>query len=101
MAKQLKTTVASVPAEKAPLLWREAALLPLKVASAASGISSTSLYRFADIGKLKLRALAGRTLVDTKSLIALIDGAPAWTSTNRGAEARAKRREIARSSRAA
>jgi hypothetical protein len=81
--------------------WRDRPLLPLKAASEIVGVSTASLYRFADEGKLRFRQLAGRTLVDTKSLIALIDAAEDWTPKSRGAEARAKRREIARASHAA
>lgn len=88
-------------ADKTILRWQETSLLPMKIASAAAGVSITSLYRFADVGKLKLRTLAGRTLVDTKSLIALIEDAADWSPTNRGAEARAKRCEIARASHSA
>ena len=76
--------------------WRDRPLLPLKVASEVVGISVGSLYRFADEGRLKLRTLAGRTLVDTKSLIALADGAQDWTPKDLGKEARAKRAEVAR-----
>lgn len=83
------------------LPWRETAYLSMQIGGAVVGVSVTSMYRFAEEGKLKLRTLAGRTLIDTKSLIALIDGAEDWKPTNRGAEARAKRREIARNSRAA
>lgn len=77
--------------------WRDRPLLPLKVASEIVGVSAGSLYRFADEGRLKLRTLAGRTLVDTKSLIALVDTAPDWTPRPFGKEARAKRAELARS----
>lgn len=75
--------------------WRERPLLPLKTASEVAGVSPSSLYRFSDEGRLKLRELAGRTLVDTQSLIALIDSAADWSPRNRGAEARARRKEIA------
>jgi hypothetical protein len=75
--------------------WRDCPLLPLRMAGEIAGISPASLYRFADIGKLKLRRLAGRTLVDTSSLIELLSTAEAWKATERGKEARAKRKEIA------
>ncbi|MBX9847494.1 MAG: hypothetical protein K2Z80_37530 [Xanthobacteraceae bacterium] len=76
--------------------WRDSALLPMKVASEAVGVSITSLYRLADAGRLQLRTLSGRTLVVTTSLIALADSAEDWTPSDRGKEARAKRKEIAR-----
>jgi hypothetical protein len=68
----------------------------LKVASEIAGVSPASLYRFSDEGTLKFRELAGRTLVETKSLIDFIDSAKAWAPRDRGKEARAKRKEIAR-----
>jgi len=45
---------------------------------------------------LRLRELGGRTLVDTKSLIGADRHRKDWTPKNRGQEARAKRKEIAR-----
>lgn len=75
--------------------WRDRPLLPLKVAAEIVGVSVASLYRFADEGRLKFRQLAGRTLVDTKSLINLADSADDWTPRDVGKEARAKRKEIA------
>lgn len=97
-ARKALPTTAPPADDHIPFRWREAELLPMKVASAVSGVSVASLYRLADAGKLKLRTLAGRTLVVAPSLIALIDNAPDWTPTNRGAEARARRREITRES---
>lgn len=76
--------------------WRDRPLLPLKLASEIVGVSPASLYRFADEGRLRFRQLAGRTLVDTKSLIALADGAVDWKPQSRGKEARAKRKNIER-----
>ena len=35
-------------------------------------------------------------MVQTKSLVALLDKAETWTANDRGKEARAKRKEIAR-----
>jgi hypothetical protein len=68
----------------------------MKAAAELCGVSIASLYRFSDEGRLVLRRLGGRTLVDTKSLIALIESAENWTPYDRGKEARAKRKEIAR-----
>src|SRR3954470_11178926 len=76
--------------------WRNRPLLQLKLASEIAGVSPASLYRFSDEGKLKLRELGGRTLVDTKSLIALIESAKDWTPKPRGGEARAARKTAAR-----
>lgn len=76
--------------------WRERPFLQLKAASEIAAVSVTTLYRFSEAGRLKLRDFGGRTLVDTKSFIALIDSANDWTPRDRGREARAKRSEIAR-----
>ena len=76
--------------------WRERAFLQLKAASEIAGVSVTKLYRFSDAGSLKLREFGGRTLVDTPSFVALIATAKDWTPKDRGKEARAKRKEIAR-----
>lgn len=80
----------------ASLPWRDREFLQLKMAAEVAGVSITGIYRLHDAGKLKLRDLGGRTLVETQSLIALLNAAPEWTPRNRGAEAREKRKEIAR-----
>lgn len=74
--------------------WRDRPLTSMQTAAAISGVSTASLYRFASEGKLTLKSLAGRTLVETTSLVALIDGAEPWTpsSQTRGAVAARKRR---------
>jgi len=76
--------------------WRDRPFLQLKTASEIVGVSIASLYNFSDAGRLKLRNFGGRTLVDTKSLIALIETAEDWTPKKRGEEARAKRKGVAR-----
>jgi hypothetical protein len=76
--------------------WQDRPHLQLKVASEIIGLSIASLYNFSDQGKLRLRELGGRTLVETESFKALIKTAKDWTPKNRGQEARAKRKEIAR-----
>lgn len=76
--------------------WRDRAFLQMKTASEVAGVSISTLYNFSDRGLLELRNFAGRTLVDTKSLIALLETAQAWTPRNRGREAREKRKQIAR-----
>lgn len=73
--------------------WRERPLLALKVAAEIIGLSVPGLYRFNAEGKLHFKAIGGRTLVDTPSLIALIESAPTWVTQGRGREARAKRAE--------
>lgn len=76
--------------------WQQRPVLPLAVAAEISGVSPASLYRFASEGRLKFRRLAGRTLVETPSLMALVDAAESWTPSNRGSAARAQRQERAR-----
>jgi hypothetical protein len=95
MPKKVASESSTEPKGQIP--WRDRPLLPLKIAAEIIGVSPASLYRFADEGRLKLRTLAGRTLVDAPSLSALADSATDWKSTDRGKEARAKRAETARS----
>ena len=78
--------------------WRERPLHSMQAASNIAGVSKASLYRFANDGRLKLKRLAGRTLVETKSLIALVDAADDWTPatrTNKACAARAARARAA------
>ncbi|MBX9847495.1 MAG: hypothetical protein K2Z80_37535 [Xanthobacteraceae bacterium] len=71
--------------------WQERPLLSMQLASEIAAISVGSLYRLAEARRLKLRTLQGRTLVETSSLVELIEGAPPWSPSSRGKEARAKR----------
>lgn len=77
--------------------WRDCPRVTMKVGSAVSGLSISTLYRVAGEGRLTLWRLGGRVLIETSDLIALIDSAEPWSPSNRGKEARAKRAEIARS----
>jgi len=78
--------------------WRSAAYLTLPRASEIAGISPASLYKLNEAGRLEFKRLAGRTLVTTESLIALIDSAEPWAPSDRGASGRAARAERARAS---
>jgi hypothetical protein len=80
------------------LPWRETANLPLPRAAEIAGVSPAALYGYEKQGRLTFRRLAGRTLVSTESLIALVDKAEPWTPSTRGKEARAKRSERAAAS---
>jgi hypothetical protein len=71
----------AVGAGAASIPWRERPLHSMQVAATIVGVSRASLYRLASEGRLTLKRLAGRTLVETQSLIALIDTAEDWTST--------------------
>ncbi|MFK5599070.1 hypothetical protein ACFZ8E_19020 [Methylobacterium sp. HMF5984] len=62
-----------------------------------SSLSVGSLYKAAHEGRLTFSRSEGRVLVLTTSLIALMAEAEPWTpQSNRGAAARAKRAEVAR-----
>ena len=67
--------------------WRDLPLLRMKAASEILGLSVASLYRLAHEGRLKLKKLEGRTLVETKSLIAVVESASDWTPATRTAKA--------------
>ncbi|SFK79558.1 hypothetical protein SAMN05444581_12145 [Methylocapsa palsarum] len=86
------------PSKKDELPWSERPLVPLQLASQVSGISSTSIYRMASQGRLVLRRVAGRVLVETPGLVKLIGSAEPWAPSDRGKAARAKRSELARAS---
>lgn len=92
-ASTIQTVAIAAPPAYTP--WRDRPFLQMKAASEIVGVSVASLYKFSDTGRLKLREFGGRTLVDTKSLIELIESAADWTPKNRGMEARAKRKQIA------
>jgi hypothetical protein len=88
----------SVGAVSAIANWRELPLLQVRAASQILGLSTASVYGLAHAGRLKLKRLAGRTLVETKSLVEVIDSATDWTPSPRGAAAVAKRSARARQS---
>lgn len=83
-----------------PTPWRERPLLSMQMASEVAGVSRGSLYRLAAEGRLQLKKLAGRTLVDTNSLIAILDNAESWTASDCNAKAVAARGERAAQARA-
>lgn len=79
--------------------WRDRPHLVMKLAAEVSGISPAGLYKAAHEGRLTFIKSEGRTLVVTESLVALMGQAQPWTAqSNRGAAARAKRAEAARTS---
>ncbi|MGU3360345.1 hypothetical protein ACLBWX_08435 [Methylobacterium sp. M6A4_1b] len=79
--------------------WRDRPHLVMKLAAEVSGISPAGLYKAAHEGRLTFIKSEGRTLVVTESLVALMEQAQPWTAqSNRGAAARAKRAEAARTS---
>lgn len=96
-SKKVVNTKAAEVAARPQTPWQERSLLPLKTAGEIAGISPASIYRLADEGQISLRRLAGRTLVQTATLVALLDKAEPWTANDRGKEARAARKAAARS----
>lgn len=85
-----------VKPEPSSLPWRERAFNNINVASEALGVSRTSIYRLASQGKLTLRRVAGRVVVETAGLLAIVQTAEPWTPSDHGAGGRAKRAELAR-----
>lgn len=75
--------------------WRATELLTLQAASLALGISIAGVYRLQAAGRVEFRRLAGRTLAVTRDVIAAADHAAAWSPSEVGAAARARRLEIA------
>jgi excisionase family DNA binding protein len=73
------------------LPWRERIGVPPKEAAALFGKSVSAVYRLAERGELRLVKFGGTTLVETQSLIAMVD-AP-WRPSRRAAKARAVRAE--------
>jgi hypothetical protein len=71
--------------------WRERENVALKDAAETAGISVASLYRFEAQGRIRFIRLAGRTLVPTVDLIALLASAETWSASSKGAAARAAR----------
>lgn len=90
-----KPTPGKLP-PSAAVPWREREFLTLQVAAEIAGISIAMLYRLEADGKLPFRRFAGRTLVRTADFVPLLEGAEAWTASERGAGGRAKRAELAR-----
>lgn len=58
--------------------WRERPLLPMRTAAELAGVSRCSLYKLSAQGRLKLKRLAGRVLVETESFARLVESAEEW-----------------------
>lgn len=71
--------------------WREAPHLRLQHAALIAGVSPSALYALAHQGRLQFVKLLGRTLVDTKSLIALVETREPWRPGGRPQAAQAAR----------
>lgn len=81
--------------------WREKPLTTLQAGAEIIGVSPASLYRLAREGKLTLVRLAGRTLIETATLIALVDTREPWTPSGRTKQANRRRKEIAQTAQSA
>lgn len=64
-----------VPLGVAETRWQDRAMLSLQLSAEIAGISVASHYRAAGEGRLILRRLDGRTVVETASLIELLNAA--------------------------
>jgi hypothetical protein len=94
MSKEAQSASPTASHDEVP--WKQRPLTPMKVGTQVSGNSATQLYRHAAQGRIELRKLGGRTLIVTKTLIALIESAEPWTPSDRGKAARARRSELSR-----
>lgn len=66
-----------------PENWRETPHLRLQDAALIAGVSASTLYTLAQQDRLQFVRLLGRTLVDTQSLIALLDTREPWTPSTK------------------
>lgn len=85
------------PANAIP--WRERPLTTMQAAAKLAGLSVASLYRLASEGKLSLVRLAGRTLIETPTLIRVVEGVEPWTPSPRTGKACERRKELAQEAR--
>lgn len=81
--------------------WRERPFVTMQAGAEIVGVSPASLYRFAEEGKLKLVRLAGRTLIETPSLIVLVGAVEPWSPSGRTKGANRRRKELAQSAQSA
>lgn len=95
-ATAMRKPAQAEPATDVNIPWQNRPLNTMQVGAAVAGVSIASLYSAAAAGKITLRRLSGRTLIETASLIAFIESAAVWSPSSKADAARA-----ARSSRAA
>jgi hypothetical protein len=91
-AKTLPTLPASPP--QIDESWRTTACMPLKRAAHILGVSVASLYNLEKDKTLRFRRIAGRTVVVTRGVAALVDADEQWEPSAVGAAARARRAEL-------
>ena len=88
----------SQPRKSETIPWDQRPHLRMTVTTDVTGLSPTTIYRLAAEGKLTLRRIAGRVVVETPGVVALVQSAEPWKPGNRGGAARAKRAEAVRAS---
>lgn len=71
--------------------WQSRPYLRMDVTAEVTGLSRSTIYRLASAGRLTLRRLAGRVVVETGGVLTLVETAEPWRPGTRGAAARAKR----------
>ena len=76
---------------QAPVSWRLSEFHSVKRTAEILGLSTASVYALETGGKLEFRRVAGRVLVTTASLAAVVDGAEPWAASTRGRAGRAAR----------
>ena len=96
MAARTALKPSPTESERPYIPWRDRAFVNIDVAAEAIGVSAASVYRLAAQGTLVLRRVAGRVVVETAGLLAVERSAEKWAPSERGAEARKKRAELAR-----
>ena len=74
-----------------PISWRVAEFQSIQRTAKILGLSRASVYALETGGKLEFRRIAGRVLVTTVSLAAVVDGAEPWAASTRGSAGRAAR----------
>jgi hypothetical protein len=77
--------------------WQSRPYLRMDITIEVTGLSRSTIYRLASAGRLTLRRLAGRVVVETAGVLTLVETAEPWRPGTRGAAARAKRSEMVRS----
>jgi hypothetical protein len=79
--------------------WRDRPLLTVSAASELLGCSPAQIYALSKKSCLTLKRLAGRTLVPTSDVIALLDSAAPWAPSSRAEAAHNGRRQRSSSKR--
>jgi len=68
----------------------------MKRTAAIIGVSAATVYLMHHRGELELKRVGGRVVVPTVQVARIVDRAPVWTASKRGAAARARRAELAK-----